>query len=103
MNLLARDGVLCFITSNSFLRANYGLPLRQYLHKGTISHLIDIESSQVFSTAIVNVSILVAHASYNDRNCIIVAEPWNKGSFGEYVNNSARLYSKTILISNHGL
>ena len=61
LRLLLRDGVLSFITSNSYIKADYGLPLRRFISQGTtILQLLNIEDSQVFESAIVNVAILLA-------------------------------------------
>ena len=95
MKLLAHNGIICFITSNSYLRANYGTPLRQYLHKYLLLSVIDIESSQVFDKAIVNVAITIAQKSEKKALCIIVNTPWHKGSFNAYVSSNQFLYSQS--------
>lgn len=58
--LLSEEGVSCSITSNSFLRSEYGAPLRGLLNaQAKILQLISIDESQVFQNAIVNVAILL--------------------------------------------
>ena len=95
LNLLVQNGVLCFITSNSYLRANYGTPLRQYLHKYSLLSIIDIESSQVFDSAIVNVAITIIQKSEKKIPCIIVNTPWNGKSFSDYVLSDKFSYSQS--------
>ena len=58
--LLSEKGVACSITSNSFLRAEYGIPLRKFLNSNaTVLQLINVDESQVFENAIVNVAVLI--------------------------------------------
>lgn len=95
VNLLENKGVLCFITSNSFLRANYGCPLRKFLHKKQLLQIVDIESSQIFESAIVNVAISLIRNSGEEGNCIIVNVPWKNGNFNDYVNRNSFIYQQT--------
>ncbi len=60
INLNKSKGILSFITSNSFLRADYGKPLRNFFIQNTsILELINIEDAQIFSDATVNSVIVV--------------------------------------------
>ncbi len=55
IRILKTNGTLSYITSNSFLKADYGKPLREYfIAHSTIKELINIEETQIFSDAIVN-------------------------------------------------
>lgn len=94
MNLIS-NGILCFITSNSYLRSNYGLPLRVYLHKYSLSQIIDIEDSQIFESAIVNVAITFVLKEKNKNDCIIVNAPWTKADFNNYVKENKFLYKQS--------
>lgn len=50
--LLKADGVLCYITSNKWMRANYGESLRSYfLSAGRFVELIDFGDSPIFENA----------------------------------------------------
>lgn len=83
-NLLARNGVLCYITSNKWMRAGYGNSMRQYfLTNGQISQLIDFGDSKIFENATTYTNILIWHKekkghpkmwdmskSYNDGNTL---------------------------------
>jgi len=50
--LLSKGGSLCFITSNKWMRANYGRAMRQYfLENGSLRKLIDFGDSPIFENA----------------------------------------------------
>ncbi|MCF6354305.1 MAG: Eco57I restriction-modification methylase domain-containing protein [Candidatus Polarisedimenticolaceae bacterium] len=58
--LLAQDGVLCYITSNKWMRAGYGLAMRKYfLQMGELRQLIDFGDSPIFSAATTYTNILL--------------------------------------------
>ena len=92
---LKLNGVLCFITSNSYLRANYGNPLRQYLHNNLILQIIDMESSHVFASAVVDVAITIVKKGKGDSFCTILNTPWNGGSFDAYVVSDKFFYTQS--------
>lgn len=57
--LLKNKGVLCYITSNKWMRSDYGLELRQYLLTNTTPKiLIDFGETHVFESATVMTNIL---------------------------------------------
>ena len=57
--LLQSDGILCFITSNKWMRSNYGERLRQYfLDNVGLRFLFDFDWFQVFENASVDSNIL---------------------------------------------
>ena len=58
--ILNNKGIHCFITSNKWMRANYGKKLREFLAKETNPKLlIDFGGYKVFSTATVDTNILL--------------------------------------------
>ncbi len=60
MSLLNEKGILCFITSNKWMRANYGASTRQFFAEKTNPILlIDFGNVQVFETATVDTNILI--------------------------------------------
>lgn len=62
--LLKTGGALCFITSNSWLRTQYGEPLRKFFtQEANPLQLINLENTQMFQTAIVETNILLAQKS----------------------------------------
>ena len=59
-NLLARGGVLAYISSNKWMRANYGKALRKiFLANGRIDRLIDFGDSRIFENATTYTNILL--------------------------------------------
>lgn len=63
-DLLKHDGIHTFITSNKWMRANYGKSLRQYLSKKNPIRLLDLGPG-VFQNATVDTNILIAKNSDN--------------------------------------
>lgn len=62
INILNPKGILTAITSNSYLRSNYGKPLRNFISKNVeIINLLNIVDSQLFKEATVNTAIIVAN------------------------------------------
>ena len=54
------DGILCYITSNKWMRANYGAKMREYLTKKTNPQIIiDFGDTHVFESACVMTNILL--------------------------------------------
>lgn len=56
-NLLRPNGRLCYITSNKWMRTNYGKPLRKYLFGLNPKYILDLGPS-VFDNATVDTNIL---------------------------------------------
>ncbi len=58
-NILAQKGILSYITSNKYTRANYGKAIRKFLLENTsILEYIDFNGVKVFENATVDTSIL---------------------------------------------
>jgi type I restriction-modification system DNA methylase subunit len=92
LQLMHAGGTLSFITSNSYLKAEYGANLRSLLYKNAaVRQLLNLEGSQVFSDAIVNVAILVAEKGQTPKtgSTLVSNSAWNSGSFREYVQGQA--------------
>ena len=61
ISLLREQGVLCYITSNSWLRAAYGARLRAFLPAYVKTRLLlDFAGAKIFDTATVDTNILLA-------------------------------------------
>lgn len=61
-NLINKDGVVCMISSNSWLNARYAVEFRSWLfdnNESKIKYLIDFKDTDIFSTANVLVAITV--------------------------------------------
>ena len=88
LELQSKRGILSFITSNSYLRAEYGAPIRSLLlSKNILLRMLNIEDSQVFESAIVNIAIIVSRKSANstDDSCLVVNSPFSGNSFADFV------------------
>lgn len=60
VNLLNDKGILCYITSNKWMRTHYGVSTRQFFTEKTYPLLlIDFGNVQVFDTATVDTNILI--------------------------------------------
>ena len=95
VNILASNGLLMYITSNSFLRSNYGFPLRKFILNGCdILALVDIEGTQVFGSAVVNTVITCLRKGKNNNKAIIVNAKWLDGGITEFVNSNKFLYKQ---------
>ena len=74
LELLKENGLLCFITSNKWLRNNYAKKLRKYLEKYRIIKLIDFCGNKIFESATVDTAILLISKTeiakeVNSTNC----------------------------------
>jgi len=92
LDILKPGGILSFITSNSYIKANYGLPLRRLLsNQSTIRQLLNIEDSQIFQSAIVNVAILLTKRGRPEKETLtrVTNTPCNTDFFREYVSKQS--------------
>ena len=92
VGLQSQSGVLSMITSNSYLRAEYGKPIRNFLKKHNyLLRVLSVEDSQVFDSAIVNIAIIVSSKSENhtDESCIVVNSPLSDENFREFVKDNS--------------
>ncbi|MFA5157515.1 MAG: N-6 DNA methylase [Candidatus Omnitrophota bacterium] len=93
------SGSLCYITSNSYLRADYGKNLRKALSdKCSLHAVINIEDFQIFDTAIVNTAVLLAQNKSNHKEtaCLVVnAILPNSVSFDIFVDDNKFYYSQS--------
>ena len=95
IGLQNQQGILSFITSNSYLRAEYGAPIRKLLkNENMLLRVLNIEDSQVFESVIVNVAIIVSRKSTNltDDFCIVVNSPFSGNSFEDFVKSNGFHY-----------
>jgi hypothetical protein len=98
LKLQTTNGLLCFITSNSYLRTEYGAPIRKYLKDNNyLLDLVNIEDAQVFDNAIVNVAVILSSKSksYADYLCRIVNSQFvGDISFEEFIQKKSCFYSQ---------
>ncbi|MFZ4395625.1 MAG: Eco57I restriction-modification methylase domain-containing protein [Kiritimatiellia bacterium] len=94
INILRNDGILAFITSNSYIKAEYGLPMRRLLgSENTILSLVNIEDSQMFDAAIVNTAIVIAKKGNHDplSTAIVTNDSCENLSFPEYIRQKSAI------------
>ncbi len=88
--LLRKDGHLCFITSNKWMRAGYGEPLRIFFAEKTNPKLlIDFAGKQLFDNVTVDNNILLYQKSENKRACrtLSAGDEFKAGSeLANYIN-----------------
>jgi hypothetical protein len=91
VSVLATNGTLAYITSNSYIKAEYGASLRTHLGKNTLCQLINTESSQVFSSAIVNSVITIVSKGNSEKESMttVTNRSWDTGSLEEYISENA--------------
>ncbi|MEA1984342.1 MAG: TaqI-like C-terminal specificity domain-containing protein [Euryarchaeota archaeon] len=108
-NVLLRDfGVLTFITSNKWMRANYGKLLRQYFINYTNpTILVDFGGYKVFDTATVDTCILISEKEPYSKNTVACAvkNDFNlNSSIDNYMRNNSiildDLSEESWIISN---
>ncbi len=97
LNILNNDGISSLITSNSFLKAEYGKPLRKLIISETnIQQIINIENTQIFSDATVNTVILTfSKNKANTNKALIVNSEFNVIDFNDFINRNSYEYAQT--------
>jgi hypothetical protein len=60
VELLKKDGIITFISSNKFIKTSYGEKLRELLSSKAIQHIIDFTEVHVFSALVASCIIIVA-------------------------------------------
>ena len=61
LSLLREGGILCYITSNKWMRAGYGVKLRSFFaDHANVRLLLDFAGAKIFETATVDTNILLA-------------------------------------------
>jgi len=101
IGLLKNNGVLTFITSNSWLKTQYGEPLRKYFIDNTNPlKLLNFEDTKIFPTATVEANILISQRGEfkNILEAVVVKPSYSeKTPLGDYFSdNSIRLEELSI-------
>ena len=88
INIQSRKGALCFITSNSYLRADYGRRIRNLIcNQQKIRNIANLEKSQIFDSAIVNTAILIScsNATKSNNAKIVVKNYDGRTTFNNFI------------------
>jgi hypothetical protein len=93
------NGLTSLITSNSFLKADYGKPLRTLIQgESEILEIINIENTQIFSDATVNTVILTFSKNKNkNAMATIVNSEFNEFDFNSFIAKNKFQYSQQDL------
>jgi len=88
--VLKAGGVLAFITSNSYIKTEYGTSLRILLGSKALNALINIENSQIFSSAIVNtaIAIVTKENARKDTKTVVTNSSLDKKSFDGFMEKA---------------
>ena len=70
--LLAAGGILSFITSNSWLKAEYGKSTRRYLANNHVTLRLLEMGKSVFEKVIVDAAVLIARSGRTDETGVVV-------------------------------
>ena len=93
--ILNSNGISSLITSNSFLKAEYGKPLRQYVKEySNIEQVINIENTQIFSDAIVNTVILTFKKTKTGDSALVVNSEYRGLDFNTFIEENKMKYSQ---------
>ncbi|MCT3682263.1 Eco57I restriction-modification methylase domain-containing protein [Elizabethkingia anophelis] len=102
-NILKNKGILSYITSNTWMRTKFGEELRKFfLNETHIVNLINIEDTQIFPSATVEVNILISQKKSWEYpvKATVIKGNFSKGdSISEYV---AQNYSLIQHLSTEG-
>lgn len=101
LSLVDENGLVCLITSNSYLKSEYGKPLRDLIvQDNTVLQILSIEDAQVFESAIVNVAVLISKRGKFDQRALVVKSVYDfHERFNEFVEKSYFLYDQEDFIS----
>ncbi|WP_448790269.1 type IIG restriction enzyme/methyltransferase, partial [Bacteroides graminisolvens] len=88
ITLLKKNGLLAYITSNTWLRAGYGESLRRFLlENSNVKQLIDFSEFKVFDSATVRANILFAESSSSEgvtQACVIDKATFSIDKLSDY-------------------
>ena len=97
--LLRKGGYLTFITTNSWMRADYGKPLQKFFESGDVNPmmLIDFFTFQVFSEVTIRTNILMLQKAENQNRLMCCTVEDNKSfklkDVGKFYEENKKEYS----------
>ncbi len=94
INILTENGLLCYITSNKWMRANYGKSLRKFFSENSPLKLIDLGPG-VFNTATVDTNILIIEKGFRQNRMFNISELAAKEISREYANKNLKAITLT--------
>lgn len=101
IKIQGENGLVCYITSNSYLKADYGSALRSLIKEDdNVLQIINIEDFQLFDSAIINTAILISQSKKDalKKKCSVVNKAFlGDKSFQEFVDVNKYEYSQDSL------
>lgn len=99
IKLLSEEGVLCYITSNKFIKTSYGEKLREYLIKRKIEQLIDFTEVHVFEALVASCIVITSEKKLKGNILVSFAtdELTNFGNLNEFIAcNNLQIEQKNL-------
>ena len=95
LDILKSSGILCYITSNKWMRAGYGQKLRDFLAKNSNPlKLIDYGGNKIFESATVDVNTLIAAKEKNTGQTLAVTlDDGCINNLSDYIKQNGSLIS----------
>jgi len=72
INLLSENGVLCLISSNKFVKTNYGLNLRKFLLNYRINSIVDFTRVHIFDALVSSCIMVIQKVSFDNNNIVYI-------------------------------
>ncbi|MDP4120139.1 MAG: Eco57I restriction-modification methylase domain-containing protein [Bacillota bacterium] len=91
VSLLKQNGILCYITSNKWMRAAYGQSLRQFFFERTNPlQIIDFSGQQIFNATVdTNIMLLSKTKNSFSTNAVIVEDKIGLKNLSLYIKKNA--------------
>lgn len=105
LDILKDGGILCYITSNKWMRSGYGQKLRELLQSSsTIRELVDMRGYKVFSSAAVDTNIITLQKNPpQDKhlvNFVNIGEDFSGSHLAEYLQEHPSTINQISLRSS---
>lgn len=101
--MLAPKGRFGMIVSNKFLRANYGRPLREFLHgEATVERVVDFAGLSVFQGATVRTIVLLTKRPARPQHAVLYSPPIPLEAF-QAVSGGTLLVEDAIVQSTYSV
>ncbi|RDU65799.1 type II restriction endonuclease [Helicobacter didelphidarum] len=98
-NLVKQDSIISFVTSNKWIKAEYGKALQSFLlHECRISDYVDFTGIKVFDSASVDVGIIILYKQKPNKDSKIVITNIGRLDFIKYNKNIAEISDSTHLL-----
>ncbi|MFN8262613.1 MAG: Eco57I restriction-modification methylase domain-containing protein [Chitinophagales bacterium] len=99
IKLLSKKGVLCYITSNKFIKTSYGEKLREFLVKRKVEQIIDFTDVHVFEALVASCIIITSETKAKGNILVSFAddELTNFADLNEFISKHKLLIEQKTL------